>query len=134
MQIHDAGNIARIILHDYNSKVRLNSLLKIYFGDNVVIGLCEDWDCSKTGKQADVILQSPILSRSYDKITLNRSKESFMRRVLLRYLVTSLCSSNFKPTTYFKHCYFSQSLSMKKEHTVMTHYLQQKKGSNRGVE
>ena len=35
-KFNDAGNIARIISHDYNSRVRLNSLLKIYFGENVL--------------------------------------------------------------------------------------------------
>ena len=118
-KFNDAGTIARIISHDYNSRVRLNSLLKIYFGDDVVIGLCQDWDCSKTGKQADVILQTPIPRRSYDKITLNRCKESFMQRVLLRHLVTSLSSSNFKPTTYLNHCYSFKSLSMKEEHNLV---------------
>ena len=114
----DAGTIC-IISHDYNSRVRLNSLVKIYFGDEVIVGLCEEWDCSKTGKLADIILQSPVPRRSYDKMILNRSKEMMMERVLLRHFVTSICCSNFTATTYLNHCYFFQSLMMKKEHDLV---------------
>ena len=98
---------------DYINRVRLNSILRIYFGDDVIFGTCEEWDCSRTGKCAYVLFKSTKPNRSFDKVILNRRKEKLMRRLLFRHYVTSIASSNFSPNNFQKHCYLGKSFNMK---------------------
>ena len=108
------GTSCIVTSHEYSNRVRLNSTLRMYFGDDIILATCYEWDCSKTGKRSRIDLQSPKPRRTLDKAVLNRRKEKIMGRVLLRHYVVSIASNNFMANDFQKHCYLRSSFNMNK--------------------
>ena len=102
---NNSGTACRIVCDDYVSRIREKSLLYIDFGDLVLPGRCVEWDCSKTGKQVDVLLDSKTDKRRVKRIGVNRRREKMMLRVLLRHFIQSICIRDFEFNVIEKHFY-----------------------------
>ena len=109
------GSMCKVTSDDYDSRIRLNSIVRIDFGDRVVSGQCFQWDCARTGREATVVLKKPVVGGVVKKIFVNRKKEKLMRRVLLRDYISCLSSAGFKNNCYQDHLYCVKSFAMKRE-------------------
>ena len=100
--------------HQYPNRVRLNSIVRFHFGDDIIAGTCSEWDCSKTGKRSQIDFESPVPTRPFHTVTVNRQKEKIVIRVLLRHYLMCLATRNFTPNLFQKHWYVNKSFNMKK--------------------
>ena len=109
------GTRCRVTCTDYNSRIRTNTLVRLQFSDHMLYGKCLEWDCARTGKEAEVVLRTPNTGCNVKKIFVNRRKEMLMRRVLLRGYILKLASAEITTNVYQDHMYLVKPIPMKFE-------------------